>query len=86
MGQVEAEMNLENGEIEIVVADTNCVRAAALLVQEVTPVSSTVPTEAADGVVPVVRASGIPGKWKRAEPVGISPKLGSVWVRHPQYP
>ncbi|XP_050193294.1 uncharacterized protein LOC126651447 isoform X2 [Myiozetetes cayanensis] len=56
--------------IEIVIAETNCVRAAALLVQEITPVSSTVPTEVADGVVPVVWASGIPGEWTRTDPVG----------------
>ncbi|XP_051625370.1 uncharacterized protein LOC127461525 isoform X2 [Manacus candei] len=37
--------------------------------QGITPVSSKVPTEVAAAVVPVVWASGIPGKWKRAEPV-----------------
>ncbi|XP_050166935.1 uncharacterized protein LOC126637606 [Myiozetetes cayanensis] len=56
----------------------------ALLVQEVTPVSSTVPTEAADGVVPVVRASGIPGEWKRAEPVGETLEIGKEEMKPPE--
>ncbi|XP_064518136.1 uncharacterized protein LOC135417691 [Pseudopipra pipra] len=54
--------------------------------QGITPVSSKVPTEVAAAVVPVVWASGTAGEWKRAEPVGITPDVGSLLVRPSQYP
>ncbi|XP_051632390.1 uncharacterized protein LOC127465894 [Manacus candei] len=53
--------------------------AALFSWEGITPVSSKVPTEVAAAVVPVVWASGVPGEWKRAEPVGITPDVGSIW-------
>ncbi|XP_032547575.1 uncharacterized protein LOC116788649 isoform X2 [Chiroxiphia lanceolata] len=65
---------------------TALVRGTSWVPWGITPVSSKVLTEVAAAVVPVVWASGTPGEWKRAEPVGITPTVGSVLVRPSQYP
>lgn len=84
--KLEAEIKFKNGEVEVLMPESKFVQPSILLLQEIEQTERKIPPEVEDAVIPIAWAGEVPGKSKRAEPVRINLKPGSVPVRLKQYP
>ncbi|RMC21012.1 hypothetical protein DUI87_01868 [Hirundo rustica rustica] len=82
--KLEAEIKFEKEKsVQAVIPEPKFVQPAALFIQEKL---DEIPAEVGNVVNPIVWASDIPGRSKRAEPVSIALKTGATPVRRKQYP
>ncbi|XP_067172094.1 uncharacterized protein, partial [Apteryx mantelli] len=70
-------MTFKNGEVQLLIPEAKAVEARIFMLQNTQKPEEEIPAEVEDAVIPVVRASGIPGRSKLAKPLKAVLKSGT---------
>ncbi|GAB0207316.1 protein NYNRIN-like [Grus japonensis] len=85
LSKLNAQITFEKGKIQVTIPKDKALDAQVFMLQKEMPLPE-IPKEVEDAMIPLVWASGTPGRSKAAEPVVIQLKPDAKPVRRKQYP
>lgn len=86
LSKLDAQITFKDGEVQLKIPESKAAEARIFMLQNTQRPEEEIPAEVEDAVIPLVWASGVPGRSKLAEPVRVVLKPGTKPVRQKQYP
>ncbi|KAK4816189.1 hypothetical protein QYF61_012654 [Mycteria americana] len=86
LSKLDTQITFKNGEVQLLIPKSKAVEAKIFMLRNTPRLNKKIPAEVEYAVIPLVWASGIPGRSKLVEPVKVVLKSGSKPVRQNQDP